>query len=152
MKWAHWVATGFGAGYSPFFPGTVGSLVGFLLFWPLQDLSLFYGGFICVLLFGVGVYTADLSESFFNRKDASQIVIDEIVAMLLVLFLLPGSWGWRLAGFFLFRLFDILKPPPARRCEKLPGGWGVMLDDLWAAGYTVGVLYLFEAVLRRFAG
>ena len=79
-------------------------------------------------------------------KDASQIVIDEIVAMMLVSFLLPASPGWWIAGFFVFRLFDISKPPPIRAIEKLPGGWGIMMDDLLAAGYTVGLLRLSEKI------
>jgi phosphatidylglycerophosphatase A len=79
-------------------------------------------------------------------KDSSEIVIDEIVAMMLVSFLLPAAPGWWAAGFLVFRFFDISKPPPIRALEKLPGGWGVMVDDLLAAGYTVGLLRLSEKI------
>lgn len=145
-KWASWIATGMGVGYLPLMPGTAGSLVGFFLFRLLRDLAPVGEGLVLLCLFGVGVYSATLSESFFKMKDSSHIVIDEIWAMLLVLFLLPPSPGWWIAGFLLFRLFDITKPPPIRRLEYLPGGWGVMMDDLVAAGYTVGLLRLSERI------
>ncbi|MFQ5779653.1 MAG: phosphatidylglycerophosphatase A [Nitrospiria bacterium] len=147
MRWATWIATGVGVGYFPIFPGTIGSLVGLFLFLFLQHLSAAAYTLIFLLLFGLGVYSADLSESFFQEKDAGQIVIDEIVAMMAVLFFLPSSPGWWISGFLLFRLFDIAKPPPIRRLERLPGGWGVMIDDLIAAVYTVGVLRLAEGLM-----
>lgn len=149
MGWASWVATGLGVGYSPFAPGAAGSLVGLFFFLCLQSLSPFYNSLFLGFLFGAGVYTAGRSESDFNRKDPSQIVIDEICGMFLVLLLLPSSLGWRAAGFLLFRFFDIAKPPPIRRFEEFPGGWGIMLDDLWAAGYTVWLLRLMKGL---FAG
>jgi phosphatidylglycerophosphatase A len=143
-KGASWIATGMGVGYLPLMPGTAGSLVGFFLFWPLRNLSPLNEGLVLLFLFGVGVCSAGLSESFFKMKDSSHIVIDEIWAMLLVLFLLPQSPAWWIAGFLLFRLFDIAKPPPIRKLEHLQGGWGVMMDDFVAAGYAVGLLRLFE--------
>jgi phosphatidylglycerophosphatase A len=79
-------------------------------------------------------------------KDSPQIVIDEIVAMLLVLFLLPSSLRWQIGGFLLFRFFDIAKPPPIRILEGLPGGWGIMADDLLAALYTISLLRLFQGI------
>jgi phosphatidylglycerophosphatase A len=145
-KWASWIATGMGVGYFPVMPGTVGSLVGFFLFLLLRDLSTVGSSCVLIFLFAIGVYTSSVSESFFKMKDSSRIVIDEIFAMLLVCFLLPKSLGWGAAGFILFRLFDITKPPPIRRLEKLQGGWGVMMDDLLAAGYTVGLLRLSEKI------
>ncbi len=86
MRWAAWIATGGGIGYFPVFPGTLGSLVGLLLFLPLQGLS--NGVYILFLfaVFGLGVYTSGLSEAVFQQKDAGAIIIDEIHAMLLVPF------------------------------------------------------------------
>lgn len=144
MRWERWIATGFGVGYLPVAPGTAGSLVGLFLFWLLQNFPLLYQGLFLLLLFGVGVYASDRAESLFRSKDPSQVVIDEIVGMGLVLLLLPPLWPWRIAGFFLFRLLDVTKPPPIRSFERFPGGWGIMLDDLWAAGYAVGLLRLIE--------
>lgn len=148
MKWAVWIATGGGIGYFPVFPGTLGSLVGLLLFIPLQGLS--NGLYILFLfaLFGLGVYTSGLSEQFFQQKDSGAIIIDEIHAMLLVPFLLPPKPYWWVAGFVVFRFFDITKPPPIRVFEKMPKGWGVMMDDLMAALYTVGSLRLLERIVE----
>lgn len=142
MKWSTFIATGLGVGFFPLFPGTVGSLFGLLLFLLLQHLSATTFMLFLCFLFALGVYSSHLSESFFKKKDASEIVIDEIVAVLLVLFLLPSSLSWWIAGFISFRFFDILKPPPIRIFERLPGGWGVMIDDLIAAGYALGLLRL----------
>ena len=150
-KWASWIATCLGVGYFPRMPGTAGSIAGFCIFLLLRGLSPVHAGIILILLFAVGVYTSSLSESFFRMKDSSHIVIDEVHAMLLVSFLIPESPGWWVAGFILFRLFDITKPPPIRRLEKLKGGWGVMMDDLAAAGYTVGLLRLSEKMVGLFA-
>lgn len=147
MRWATWIATGGGIGYFPVFPGTIGSLVGLLLFLPLQDLS--FEAYVLFLfgLFGLGVYTSSLSEQHFQKKDAGEIVIDEIHAMLLVPFLLPPHPYWWVAGFVVFRFFDIFKPPPIRVFEKMPKGWGVMMDDLVAALYTVISLRLAENMI-----
>ncbi|MFQ5588087.1 MAG: phosphatidylglycerophosphatase A [Nitrospiria bacterium] len=147
-KWAAWVATCGGIGYFPLFPGTIGSLAGLLLFLPLQGLSTLNYGLFLVVLFGIGVYTSTAAEPYFQRKDASHIVIDELHAMLLVSVLLPPAYGWWIAGFVVFRCFDIKKPPPIRAFEKWPGGWGVMADDFVAALYTVCVLRLTEALMR----
>ena len=140
MRWAVWVATGGGIGYFPRIPGTIGSLAGLILFIPLRRLPPPAYLLFLVFSFFVGVYTATASEPAFEKKDASEIVIDEIHAMLLLLFLLPPSPAWWVAGFFAFRLFDITKPPPIRRLERLPRGWGVMTDDLLAALYAAALL------------
>lgn len=144
VKWTTWIATGLGAGYFPIVPGTAGSLVGFFLFLPVQHLSSSLSAPFLAILFGIGVYTAGRSESQFGKHDSGEIVIDEIVAMLVVLFLLPRSFRWWIAGFVFFRLFDMVKPPPIRTIERLHGGWGVMADDLGAAVYTIGLLRLVE--------
>ncbi len=148
MKWAAWIASCGWIGYFPVFPGTIGSLIGLGLFILLKDLTaLTYCSFL-VLLFGLGVYSSTHAEPFFGQKDAGAIIIDEVHAMLVVPFLLFPSMAWWIAGFIIFRLFDIKKPPPIRSFEKLPGGWGVMMDDLIAALYTVGLLRLTEGMFR----
>jgi len=132
--------TGFGVGYSPIAPGTVGTVLGFLIFVPFQKVPLFYTLPFLLLLFGIGVYTTGFAFFIFGKEDPSYIVIDEMVAILLVLFLLPRSIIWWVFGFLLFRLFDITKPFGIRKAEHLPKGWGVMADDILAAFYTLLIL------------
>jgi phosphatidylglycerophosphatase A len=151
-KWARWIATGFGVGYFPIMPGTLGSLLGFSFFLALRPLPPVLYLFTLIAFIFLGVHTAGLSESFFQKKDASEIVIDEIVTMMGVLFLIPPSVGWWFAGFVAFRVFDILKPPPCRQFERLPGGWGVMADDLLAGAYTVVFLQLLALILNDIPG
>ena len=122
-------------------PGTAGSLVGLLLYIPLQTASPLVYGLLVLILFGAGVWISHHGEREFGTPDSPQIVIDEIVGMLLTLFLVPAGIFWTVGGFVLFRVFDILKPPPIRWLERrLPGGWGVMTDDVMAAVYANGVL------------
>ena len=130
------VATWGYAGYFPFAPGTVGSAAAFVAYlgvrWtasPGVELA------AVVLLFAAGVWAAQAAEQHFGRTDPGYIVIDEVVGMLITLLFLPVTWKGALAGFLLFRLFDIVKPFPAARCERLYGGWGVMMDDLVAGIY-----------------
>ncbi len=77
-------------------------------------------------------------------------MIDEIAAVLLVLPFVPASFGWWIAGVVLFRFFDIVKPPPVRLFERLPGGWGVMADDLAAGGYTLFCLWVVQIIFQKF--
>ncbi|MEC9302239.1 MAG: phosphatidylglycerophosphatase A, partial [Acidobacteriota bacterium] len=94
---------------------------------------------IAVLL-AVGVWSASVTERYVGRTDPGIIVIDEIVGMLLTFAFLNVGFGSLVFGFVLFRVFDIVKPYPARACERLPGGWGVMADDVVAALYAQAVL------------
>ncbi len=130
------VATGAGSGYSPVAPGTVGSAVGLLLYLPLAGL----GGAVYLALVGgislLGVWAAGRAEALFGQRDDGRITIDEVAGMLLSLAFLPCRLEVVLTGFLLFRLFDIAKPPPLRAAESLPGGWGVMTDDLLAGVYA----------------
>ncbi|MFQ5597488.1 MAG: phosphatidylglycerophosphatase A [Nitrospiria bacterium] len=148
MRWAAWIATAGGIGYFPVFPGTIGSVLGLLLFVVLRRLPKPIYVFLLLVLFGLGVYTSTLSEDLFQKKDASHIIIDEICAMLLVLFFLPSIPLWWIAGLIVFRVFDIKKPPPIRSFEKLPKGWGVMMDDLVAAIYTIASLRIVEKTIE----
>ena len=90
----------------------------------------------------LAVYTAGEAERIFDKKDSPRIVIDEIVGLLWALFLVGPTLYRIAAAFILFRLFDVVKPPPARWCQdKLPGGWGVVMDDV-AAGIWANVVLL----------
>lgn len=141
------IATGFGTGYVPYAPGTVGSVVGLLIFLPLRGCSGAAQGLFAILFFGVGLWASGQCAASLGRDDPSCIVVDEIHAMLWLLLCLPtfegsAAWPWWIAALLLFRLFDIAKPPPIRHLERLPGGFGIMMDDVVAAGYALGILWV----------
>jgi phosphatidylglycerophosphatase A len=146
-----WIATGLGAGYFPVAPGTAGSALGLALVVafrqaPLEPLGLA----ICLaaitgLLFAVGVWSAGKAEKVFGRVDPGQVVIDEVAGQILTFVATPRlTWIGLIAGFLLFRGFDIVKPFPARRAERFPGGWGIMLDDLVAGLYSMMALVILR--------
>jgi len=152
---AIWFATAGGAGYFPIAPGTAGSLVGVALVVGLAQLPLHRPAAIAVLaaaslaLFALGVWAAGEAEEFFGRTDPGQVVVDEVVGQMLTFLLLPHTtWKWLLGGFLLFRLLDIVKPFPARQAERIPRGWGIMLDDVVAGVYGLAVLALIGLVVR----
>lgn len=151
FKWliAHplsFLAYGFGMGLSKYMPGTIGSLLGVVVAWllvyirlPLKVLLVFV-----FILFLLGIWSADVTEKRIGVADASGVVIDEIVAILLILFLLPFTWQAWLAAFILFRFFDILKPFPIGWFDKhVHGGFGTMLDDLIAVPYVILLILIF---------
>ena len=144
---AHWVALGFGAGLSPWAPGTAGTLLAWLIFWIAGGLPAEVALACVAVFFALGVWVCDVTGRHLGIADHGSMVWDEVVAFLLVLTVLPDELQWQLAGFILFRAFDIAKPPPIDWLEiRLKGGWGVMADDLLAAGYTLLVL----AAVQRF--
>jgi phosphatidylglycerophosphatase A len=145
---AHWIALGFGAGLSPWAPGTAGTLLGWLLAWLAGPaLGTPIGLVVIAVLFALGVWVCDVTGRHLGIADHGSMVWDEVVAFLLILAIIPASFAWQLAGFALFRLFDIAKPPPIRWLEtRFKGGWGVMIDDLLAAAYALIVL----AMAKRF--
>jgi phosphatidylglycerophosphatase A len=130
------VATGFGSGYSPFAPGTAGSAVGALLLLPFVGVG---GAWLlaaaCVLFF-VGVWAAGLVSRRVGLEDPSIVVVDEIVGIWVTVLGLPLTLPVVLSGFVLFRILDVVKPPPARRLERLHGGYGIMADDVMAGLYA----------------
>ncbi len=138
-----WAATGLGTGFAPFAPGTAGTLVGIpcvlllsLLPWPLYLLSL-------IALTGLAVYLAQAAELRLGKKDPPCIVIDEIVGFLWTLFALPLTWQSIIFGFLFFRFFDIVKPFPVRLLQdKLPGGYGIVGDDIMAGIYSNAALHI----------
>jgi phosphatidylglycerophosphatase A len=129
------VATALGVGYAPVAPGTFGSAVGLLLWWVLPRSLLAQAAAIVVSLVA-GSWSAGVAERHFGRSDPGQVVIDEVMGMLVTMFGVTAGWTGALAGFLLFRAADIVKPFPANRLERLPGGLGVMADDLMAAVYA----------------
>jgi phosphatidylglycerophosphatase A len=153
--WAVWIATAAGAGYFPIAPGTAGSAVGVVLVVGLARLhlerawpSIIIGG-VSLLLFGLGVWAGGEAEKFFGRVDPGPVVIDEVMGQMLTFLLVPhATWKWLLGGFLLFRAFDIVKPFPARQAERIPRGWGIMIDDAVAGLYALAVLTVLKLVLR----
>ena len=141
------VATFFGAGRMRPGPGTWGALATSLLWWLLAS-HLPAAARVPVILLLIGVVTAvgipaaTLEARGCGRKDPSHVVIDEVAGQLVTLIACPIVWPALLAGFILFRVFDIVKPPPVRSLEKLPEGTGIMVDDLGAGVYGLMVLQL----------
>lgn len=134
---AVFIATVGYCGYFPIAPGTVGSAAGlifYLLVW-WSGSPLIEAGLI-VVLFAAGVWAGTTAEQYFGGIDPGPVVMDEVVGMLITLAFIPVGWSAALAGFFLFRVFDVFKPWPARSLESLHGGLGVMADDAMAAVYA----------------
>jgi phosphatidylglycerophosphatase A len=129
------VATVGGVGYVPFAPGTFGSAVGLLVWWLLGP-SPVVQALAIAALFAAGVWSGSVCERHFCRTDPGHVVIDEVVGMLITLFLVPVGWGGAFVAFLLFRLADVVKPYPANRFESLHGGLGVMADDCMAGIYA----------------
>ena len=134
---AVFVATVAYCGYSPFAPGTVGSAAGLIVYalvWWSQSRLLEVG--LITGLFAAGVWAATAAERYFGGIDPGPVVIDEVVGMLITLAFIPAGVSAAIAGFVLFRIFDVIKPYPAGRFEQLHGGLGVMADDAMAAVYA----------------
>lgn len=147
---AVFIATAGYSGYFPFAPGTVGSAVGllfYLLVWWTESPIVEVG--LIVVLFAAGVWAGTTAERYFGGIDPGPVVIDEVVGMLITLAFIPVGWPGAIAGFFLFRIFDIVKPYPARALERLHGGLGVMADDAMAAIYANLSLRLLLWVVER---
>jgi phosphatidylglycerophosphatase A len=137
------LATGFGVGYSPVAPGTVGALVGVGFWWALnQTHHLWLRGLLLVLSIMIAVWCAGAASDLMHHPDPSSVVIDEIVAVPLVMIGLGAHWWHIVVGFALFRLFDIWKPSPVREAEDFSGGIGIVLDDLIAAAYACMATHL----------
>ncbi len=145
-------ATGAYSGYSPIIPGTAGSVVGLIIIWfgfgPLWRYSPPAAIVVFVIAFAIGCYIAGRAEIIFDEHDSPKIVLDEVLGMVLTMFGNPLTPIWMLAGFVLFRIFDIVKPYPAGLVDRrLGGGTGVMLDDIVSAIYANIVLQIVWRLL-----
>ena len=135
------LAFGFGTGLSPKAPGTVGTLLGLLLAFPLMGVPLWAGALIVAVAFAAGIPICGRTARDLGVHDHGGIVFDEFVGIWFVLLLVPAHWAWWLAAFVAFRFFDIAKPWPIGWLDRhLTGGFGIMLDDLVATAYAAALL------------
>ena len=135
------LASGLGTGFSPWAPGTVGSLLAAVIYWFVDARTWWIYLIVLILGFLLGVYVSGKAEALWGH-DAGRIVIDEVVGMWVTMAFLPKAFWLLVIGFFLFRGLDIWKPFPVRRSQRLPGGLGVMTDDLLAGCYANLLLHL----------
>jgi len=144
----NFAAFGFGSGCSPVAPGTAGTLVAVLLYYPLQELSDFYYVAFIVAAFLLGVWLCGQASNRLGVHDHGGIVWDEFVGYWITMIAAPPGWVWVLVGFGLFRLFDIWKPQPIRLLDaKVSGGFGIMIDDVLAGVYALISLQVLNAIL-----
>jgi phosphatidylglycerophosphatase A len=142
------IAQGAFSGRFPIAPGTAGTFIGVALYLAAKNLDpASYIGLsflVCIL----GTWAAAKAEILLGRKDSPSIVIDEIAGFLISMFMVPTGWGFIVAGFLLFRVFDIIKPWPLFQLQDLHGGPGIMLDDIGAGVYTNIVLQVAALLLK----
>ncbi len=144
----HLISFGLGAGLSPKAPGTVGTFVGFPLFAALMGITMATQLAVLAVLFVIGVIFCQITGKAVGEPDHGGIVIDEIVSFAVVLVFVPATLLWWSAAFGAFRFFDIVKVWPANWVDKtFKNGFGVMLDDLVAALFSVGVLMGVQSLL-----
>jgi phosphatidylglycerophosphatase A len=145
------LATCGGVGYLPGAPGTWGSLAAVPLWWLLSHLGFWGYGLAVAALLAVAIPVTGAAQEYLG-PDHPAIVLDEMAGLLIALAGVPLKWPWLIIGFALFRLLDIWKPFPIKYGEKLPGGWGVVLDDAAAGLMTRGVLGLLGTIYFRGGG
>lgn len=140
-KTALLLGTGLGVGWIPIAPGTFGTLWGLPLAWGIQQLPWPIQCLVIAGLFAIGIPICGRSAKLLGSDDPGSVVFDEIVAVPIVFLATPLSWTTAILGFLWFRVFDISKPPPASRLEKLHGGLGIMADDGMAGIYAAIALW-----------
>ena len=134
-------------GYIPVASGTFASAFAVLPYLLLRGYPAYFP--VLAVLFFFGVYVSGKAEKVFNEKDPHRVVIDEVAGFLTAMAFLPYGIQWIAAGFILFRLFDIWKPFPIMQSQKLPGGWGIMVDDILAGVYANIVLQVVVIMVGR---
>ena len=135
------LALGFGSGLAPKAPGTAGTLVAVPLCFVLQQVSLLHYALFTLALIIAGIWICAYTADKLGVHDHPAIVIDEVAGFLVTMFALPPDWQWLLAGFILFRLFDVLKPWPISWLDQhVKGGTGIMIDDVAAGLVSLGLL------------
>ncbi len=144
----HFCSLGFGSGYSPRAPGTMGTIVGVLVYWLLRDLGPHYYLALTIVLFVVGIFICRYTRDALEVDDHPAIVWDEIIGYLITMCYAPQGWWWPLLGFVLFRFFDIFKPWPVNLADRhVKGGTGIMLDDVIAGIYSLAIMQTIAYIL-----
>ena len=137
----HLLALGFGSGAAPKAPGTCGTLVAVIIYWPLSQLSPEHYLLMLLVTSVMGIYICGQTAKDLGVHDHGSIVWDEFVGFWITMFAAPVGWVWVVVGFVLFRFFDIIKPWPISWIDKnITGGFGIMLDDVIAGVMAAGVL------------
>lgn len=145
----HLLSLGFGAGLSPYAPGTAGTIVSVPLYLLLSQLALIPYVTVIIAGFALGVYLCHYTSQALGVHDHSGIVWDEFIGYWITMIAVPAvTWQWVLAGFVLFRFFDIVKPWPVKLADKrLKGGFGIMFDDVLAGLYALACMQLIGVYL-----
>ena len=139
---------GFGSGLIPKAPGTFGTIAAIPIYWLMKDLSLAIYVAITVVAFLAGIWICQKSADWLGKDDPSAVVWDEIVGYLITMIAAPSGWQWLLLGFVLFRFFDIVKPWPISWADKsLHGGLGIMVDDVIAGMFSLGILQMIVVAI-----
>jgi phosphatidylglycerophosphatase A len=142
------LATGFGVGFSPMAPGTMGTLLAIPIFLLLSSIPSPVYECTIIAFFFLASWVSDKAQTHWGKKDDQRIVIDEIVGFFTTMMWLPRTALFMTLGFVLFRLFDITKPPPIRRLENVGGGYGVVLDDVMAGVYANMALQIIRWIIK----
>lgn len=143
------LGSGFYTGYSPFASGTVGSFAALLLYYIPGFEKLYIILPLTLIFFVYGIYVGNKFEKVYG-KDPSQCTIDEVVGTWISLILLPKTVFISLTAFLIWRIFDIIKPQPAKKSEQLKGGWGIMIDDVISGIYTLLTMHLLIYLIGKF--
>lgn len=147
----HLLSLGFGAGLSPYAPGTVGTIVSVPLYLLLSQLALIPYVTVIIAGFALGVYLCHYTSRALGVHDHSGIVWDEFIGYWITMIAVPAvTWQWVLTGFVLFRFFDIVKPWPVKLADRrLKGGFGIMFDDVLAGLYALACMQLIGVFLVK---
>ena len=140
-------ATLLGLGRLPLASGTWGSLVAAILFWFIAGWALWIRIVLILVVIALGIWSSGRAEVLLEQTDPGEVVIDEVAGMWLTLLFISKTFALYLLAFILFRIFDVIKPVPVNRLQRLPLGWGIMLDDLGAALYSVIILQMVNLLL-----
>lgn len=151
-KLKRWLATFVASvaylGYSPLAPGTVGTLGALAVYWWFVPAEWYFVLGAAAASAAVGVWAGGVAEEMWGKKDPGRVCVDEFAGYFVAVAFLPKTLAYAVFAFVLFRAFDVLKPFPAGRSQRLPGGWGIMADDVVAAVYANLVLQVARAVAR----
>jgi phosphatidylglycerophosphatase A len=144
------ISSGFGAGYVKQAPGTFGSFIGLIIWFFLISSKYIFHFFSIILIIPFSIFISGIAEKIYNKKDDKKIVIDEIVGMWISLAFLPKKSTIFFLGFLFFRFFDIKKPLLIKDIQKISGGIGIVLDDVFSGILTNIILHLFIIIYKGF--